>query len=262
MSNKEKQELFTTGEIADACGVSVRTVQYYDEKGLLHPVERSEGGRRLYDSASLEQMRTICLLKSLGLTLKAIRGILANPHDNAELLCLLEEQEKALAAEIAGNRAMLKSVRSAIEGIRSCGHLPETINNDMGSVMDTVDTKNTRLYRTKRRMIIEGLIVDAVEFGTLIYGIVTGQWLPFACSMVLIAIICIELVCTYYRDSRYICPHCYRVFQPSWKSFFFSGHTPKTRKLTCTHCGEKSWCAEISVENADAASTASAVGTC
>ena len=90
----------------------------------------------------------------------------------------------------------------------------------------------------------------------LVLRIMIGQWLPFICSMVLIAIICIELVCTYYRDSRYICPHCYRVFQPSWKSFFFSGHTPKTRKLTCTHCGEKSWCAEISIENADAASAA------
>ena len=39
---------YTTGEIAKLCGVSVRTVQYYDERGILIPSELSEGGRRLY----------------------------------------------------------------------------------------------------------------------------------------------------------------------------------------------------------------------
>lgn len=39
---------YTTGEIAKLCGVSVRTVQYYDTRGILAPSELSEGGRRLY----------------------------------------------------------------------------------------------------------------------------------------------------------------------------------------------------------------------
>lgn len=39
---------YTTGEIAKLCGVSVRTVQYYDTRGVLMPSELSEGGRRLY----------------------------------------------------------------------------------------------------------------------------------------------------------------------------------------------------------------------
>lgn len=45
--------LLTTGELAKACHVSVRTVQYYDKKGILSPVDMSEGGRRLYDKQSL-----------------------------------------------------------------------------------------------------------------------------------------------------------------------------------------------------------------
>ena len=38
---------YTTGEIAKLCGVSVRTVQYYDSRNILIPSELSEGGRRL-----------------------------------------------------------------------------------------------------------------------------------------------------------------------------------------------------------------------
>ena len=99
MLNEEEEKLFTTGEIAEKCGVSVRTVQYYDEKGLVRPTERTEGGRRLYNDASLNRMRLVCLLKTLGLSLRAIQGILENPEDNAALLCVLEEQEKSLSVE-------------------------------------------------------------------------------------------------------------------------------------------------------------------
>lgn len=56
MLNEEEEKLFTTGEIAEKCGVSVRTVQYYDEKGLVRPTERTEGGRRLYDGACRDDL--------------------------------------------------------------------------------------------------------------------------------------------------------------------------------------------------------------
>ena len=245
MTNEEERRLFTTGEIAERCNVSVRTVQFYDEKGLVHPVERSSGGRRLYDAESLERMQTICLLKTLGLSLKAIRGVLENPDDNAALLCLLEEQEKAMTKMLEENRGSLNGVRAAIAGIRESGHLPEGIGANMDPIMEN---GRTRLHRIKRRMIIEGLIVDAIEIGTFVYAIITGQWLPFACSMVLIAIICVNFVQEYHRDSRYVCPRCHSVFQPEMKSFFLSAHTPKARKLTCTNCGKVGWCAEVSAD--------------
>ena len=60
--------VYSTGEIARLCGVSVRTVQFYDGKGLLPPSEISEGGRRLYSKADVEQLRFICMLKTLGLS--------------------------------------------------------------------------------------------------------------------------------------------------------------------------------------------------
>ena len=105
MLNEEEEKLFTTGEIAEKCGVSVRTVQYYDEKGLVRPAERTEGGRRLYDDASLDRMRLACLLKALGLSLRAIQGILENPEDNAALLCVLAGCRARRTSEHAGRRS-------------------------------------------------------------------------------------------------------------------------------------------------------------
>jgi ribosomal protein S27AE len=104
----------------------------------------------------------------------------------------------------------------------------------------------------------EGIVVDAIGIGTLAYGIVAGRWLPFACSVVLIAIVCMELARAYRQDSRYVCPRCHAVFQPTWKGFLMSGHSPKARKLACPKCGEASWCAEVSVDRTGDAKGATA----
>ena len=61
---------YTTGEIAKLCGVSVRTVQYYDDRGILVPSELSEGGRRLYTEDDLKRMHIICFLREAGLPIK------------------------------------------------------------------------------------------------------------------------------------------------------------------------------------------------
>ena len=59
---------FTTGEMAKLCGVTVRTVQYYDTRGILVPGELSEGGRRLYSEDDVKRMKIICFLRELGLS--------------------------------------------------------------------------------------------------------------------------------------------------------------------------------------------------
>ena len=51
---------YTTGELAKLCGVTVRTVQYYDTRGILVPSELSEGGRRLYSEDDLKLMKICC----------------------------------------------------------------------------------------------------------------------------------------------------------------------------------------------------------
>src|SRR5688500_15374774 len=60
------------GEISRAAGLTVRTLHYYDEIGLLSPSARSSSGHRLYVDADVERLYRICVLRRLGLPLRDI----------------------------------------------------------------------------------------------------------------------------------------------------------------------------------------------
>ena len=77
---------YTTGELAKLCGVTVRTVQYYDSRNILIPSELSEGGRRLYAEADLRRMKIICFLRDLGLSINTIGDLLSEEHPFSRIL--------------------------------------------------------------------------------------------------------------------------------------------------------------------------------
>ena len=66
--------------LSKLCDVSVRTVQYYDTRGILVPSQLSEGGRRLYSEQDLGRMRVICFLRELGISINGIATLLADEH--------------------------------------------------------------------------------------------------------------------------------------------------------------------------------------
>ena len=69
-----KEEL-SIGEIGVVCGLSPRTVRYYEELGLLPGVRRRVAGRRVYGSDQVERLRFIERLKKLGLSLGEIKKL-------------------------------------------------------------------------------------------------------------------------------------------------------------------------------------------
>lgn len=69
----------SVNEVCKLCGVSRRTLQYYDEIGLLLPSAVKESGYRLYDHQNLRRLWSILFYKELGLSLKDIRLILDSP---------------------------------------------------------------------------------------------------------------------------------------------------------------------------------------
>lgn len=69
----------TVHEIAELCGVSVRTLHYYDEIGLLHPSRVTDAGYRLYDDAAVSRLQQILFFRELDFPLKSIAGILDSP---------------------------------------------------------------------------------------------------------------------------------------------------------------------------------------
>ncbi len=69
----------TISQVAELTGISIRTLQYYDEIGLLKPSELTQSGYRLYDDEALQKLQQILFFKELDFKLKDIREILEKP---------------------------------------------------------------------------------------------------------------------------------------------------------------------------------------
>jgi DNA-binding transcriptional MerR regulator len=69
--------LLTIGELADRTGVTTSTLRYYDQLGLVRPVERVSGRRR-YDERAVQQVGVVLLLRDLRFTLAEIATLLAD----------------------------------------------------------------------------------------------------------------------------------------------------------------------------------------
>ncbi|BDP41147.1 MerR family transcriptional regulator [Deinococcus aetherius] len=102
------------GELSRQTGLSVRTLRHYDALGLLTPGERTTGAHRLYSREDAERLWQIQALKSLGLSLEAIRRVLGDPgHDPAELLRRHIEHVEARVREEQAYLARLRRLERA-----------------------------------------------------------------------------------------------------------------------------------------------------
>lgn len=231
---------YTTGEVAKLCGVSVRTVQFYDAKGLLKPTALSEGGRRLYSLADLTRLRLICVLKSIGLSLDSIMGILSSEKPEAVLKLLLDEQELEIGREIQSMEKRRETIRTVRETIQTGLALSIESIADMDSIMD--ETK--KLKGLHGVMLAIGMAMSGLQWFGIILWIVKGIWWPFAACLPLVVLLGIYVTRLYHQNTLYLCPECGKRFRPAMKEMLWARHTPKTRKLTCVCCGKKGWCVE------------------
>ena len=65
----------TVKEISELTGISVRTLHYYDEIGLLKPTQKSDAGYRLYDDRALEILQQILFFREFDIPLKEIKAV-------------------------------------------------------------------------------------------------------------------------------------------------------------------------------------------
>lgn len=94
----------TVKEVSQMTGVSIRTLRYYDEIGLLKPTKLTESGYRLYDGRALEKLQEIMFFKKLEISLSDIREMLENPKLSKKQI-------------LAAQKAMLEKKRRRLEGI-------------------------------------------------------------------------------------------------------------------------------------------------
>jgi len=116
------------GEVAEAVGLSLRTIRHYDEVGLVPPSGRSAGGFRLYTEGDIERLRLVKHMKPLDFSLEEMREILelrdrlAGGVDGGDRDELLERLEAFAAAadrhcEMLGKQ--LEAARSMALMLRS-----------------------------------------------------------------------------------------------------------------------------------------------
>jgi DNA-binding transcriptional MerR regulator len=103
--------LWRVGELAKRTGVSVRTLHWYEEIGLMSPSQRSEAGHRLYAAEDLGRLQQIRSLRQLGFSLDEIRACLGQPQFSPQQVISLHlgrlDQEIALQQRL---RARLESI--------------------------------------------------------------------------------------------------------------------------------------------------------
>jgi MerR family mercuric resistance operon transcriptional regulator len=112
-------DTMTIGQLANAAGVNVETVRYYQRRGLLRVPNKPPGGHRTYPRDALEQLAFIRRAQQLGFSLEEIKSLLRLSDGTQRRLTLriAEERRKALVARITELLAM----RSGLDRlIRRC----------------------------------------------------------------------------------------------------------------------------------------------
>ncbi len=128
------------GEVAEATGMSLRTLRHYDEVGLLTPSGRTEGGFRLYSQADVERLLLIRRMKPLGFTLEEMSSLLE---------IVDQSHAESSAAPSAESRARFDAFIADVEQRRE----------KLRTQLDMADEFLERLYRQRRMSTAR----DAVE---------------------------------------------------------------------------------------------------
>ena len=102
--------LFTIGELARSTGLTVRTIRYWSDEGVLTPVTRSTGGYRLYDAESAARLELIRTLRELGLGLADVRRVLAGERTVAQVAAAHVVALDAQIRSLRVTRAVLSTV--------------------------------------------------------------------------------------------------------------------------------------------------------
>ena len=231
---------YTTGDIAKLCGVSVRTVQYYDTRGILTPSELSEGGRRLYSDDDLKRMKIICFLRDVDISINSIGELLSGDDPGSVISVLLEQQEQILREEVNERQAKLDMLDGIKRELKSIENFSVESIGDIAYAMEN----KKKMKQLHAILLITGIPISIFQWTSIILWIAAGMWWLFALFILAGIPYAVWVTNFYFKKVAYICPQCHEVFKPRLKEAVWAKHTPTLRKLTCTCCGYKGFCVE------------------
>ena len=170
--------MMTVNEVSKLTGVSIRTLQYYDKIGLLHPANYTEAGYRLYDDAALETLQQILLFRELEFPLKDIKKIISSPdfdrstalEQQIELLMLKKEHIENLIDLAKGIKLLgVKKLKFDAFDTRKIDEYAAQAKASWGKTSAYKEFEEKTKGRTKEedQIIYQGMIDIFEEFGQI-----------------------------------------------------------------------------------------------
>jgi DNA-binding transcriptional MerR regulator len=147
---------YQIGEVADRTGVTQRTLRFYEEKGLLRPSDRMEGGFRLYSENDVDRIVQIKGMQTLlGLTLAEIKEMVEAEELRAQMRATFRP-DRELPARKARTEKIIDAVKRQLAIVETKLHALEAMQHELSDRLITVEARRQQ-------------IIDAME---------TGQPLP------------------------------------------------------------------------------------
>jgi DNA-binding transcriptional MerR regulator/effector-binding domain-containing protein len=117
---------YSIGEFSQVTGLSVKTLRFYHEKGILVPSSVDEAtGYRFYDSSKIEKARVIMRLRAMEFSIEDIATVLGKCSDEADILNYLEQQKNALQQRIQEDRDIVRLLNEIIAKEKSARQILE-----------------------------------------------------------------------------------------------------------------------------------------
>ena len=107
------------GEVAGRSGLTVKTIRYYCDEGLIRPICRSDGGYRLFGDEVFAELTLIRTLKAMEIPLQDVRQILESRRSGVCTCASLQDTIRSKAGEIEQRIAALRDLHSELEELLS-----------------------------------------------------------------------------------------------------------------------------------------------
>jgi MerR family transcriptional regulator, thiopeptide resistance regulator len=140
--------MLSVSQVAKRCGLSRTTVLYYEACGLVKPGLRSAAGYRFYGERELRVLEQVRLYRSVGMSVKDIRQLLAGPDTDAALL--LKRRLRELDLEIVQLRAHQQAILRLLRGQNTLRRIRNMTKEKWVGIMKASGFKETDMHRWHR----------------------------------------------------------------------------------------------------------------
>ncbi|MBH0172534.1 MerR family transcriptional regulator [Fictibacillus sp. 23RED33] len=159
--------LFSTGDVSKQYGVSVRTLRYYDQIGLLLPSIKSDSGRRMYTKENLQLLEKITLLKSLSLPLTEIKKIIGE----VTIKDILTVQKKDVQTQLDQFHSASEKINTLlhileIEGELNWEHILSLVQTNEGVKISDKDKNWEKFFSDNERKTLQSSLPKLEDAST------------------------------------------------------------------------------------------------